>query len=242
MQQHEEIRSLTEPGSLNPNNLGYCEITNRILIISPRPASLRALVAELAERCYDVLLLHHADDPLLSMVQGNIIVVDRTADLPAGAATALPGDGTSPVLALVNKEAATAPHGEEWVNWPCPIEEIIGKINQLSLKTTVPIEETRNYVFKEIVLDPGRMTVTRGGAKVDLTKTEYDLLRTLIAADGKVMTRQELMNGVWGEQYFGGSNAVDVHIKSLRHKLNDDPKDPRYIATVRGTGYRLADL
>jgi two-component system alkaline phosphatase synthesis response regulator PhoP len=239
MQQHEEVRSLTDNAVMID---GYCEITNRILIISPRPASLRTLVAELAERCYDVLLLHHADDPLLSMVQGNIIVVDRTVDLPTASATILPGGGSSPILALVSKGPTASSQGEEWVQWPCPIDEVIDKIKQLSLKHIVPLDESHNYVFKEIVLDPGRMTVTRSGAKVDLTKTEYDLLRTIIAADGKVMTRQNLMNGIWGEQYFGGSNAVDVHIRSLRHKLNDDPKEPRYIATVRGAGYRLADL
>lgn len=247
MQEREVSGSLTGIAVMNdriisteePENADYCEITNRILIVSPRPASLRALVAELAEKCYDVLLLHHADDPLLSMVQGNIIVVDRTYQLPS--AVSWPSDGSAPVLALVNSaESATYP-GEESVSWPCPIDEVIAKIQQLSLQHAVPAEESRNYVFKELVLDPDRMTVTRKGARVDLTKTEYDLLRTIIAADGKVMTRQELMNGIWGEQYFGGSNAVDVHIRSLRSKLDDDPREPRYIATVRGAGYRLAD-
>ncbi|QMV43129.1 winged helix-turn-helix domain-containing protein [Cohnella cholangitidis] len=256
MQEREQIRSLngaseaTEVAVVNeslispiePNDQGFCEITNRILIISPRPASLRSLVAELADKCYDVLLLHHADDPLLNMVQGNIIVVDRTAHSPSATANAWPSDGSSPVLALINGADSTVHPGEETVQWPGSIEQVIAKIQQLSLKYTVPIEESRTYVFKDVVLDPDRMTVTRNGSRVELTKTEYDLLRTIIAADGKVLTRQELMNEVWGEQYFGGSNAVDVHIRSLRSKLEDDPKEPRYIATVRGAGYRLADL
>lgn len=249
MQEREEIRPLKEiavsnEGLISPmdmNELGYCEITNRILIISPRPASLRSLVAVLAEKCYDVILLHHADDPLLSMVQGNIIVIDRTAPLPQAVTAAWPSDGSSPVLALVNDAESVSLLGEESVTWPGPIEEVIAKIQQLSLQYTVPVEESRNYVFKEIIIDPDRMAVTRNGVKVDLTKTEYDLLRTIIVADGKVLSRQELMNSVWGEQYFGGSNAVDVHIRSLRSKLEDDPKVPRYIATVRGAGYRLAD-
>jgi two-component system alkaline phosphatase synthesis response regulator PhoP len=247
MQEREISSALTEVAVLNDRMISseeagdadYCEITNRILIVSPRPASLRALVAELAEKCFDVLLLHHADDPLLSMVQGNIIVVDRTAQLPSAASW--PNDGSAPVLALVNDADSASYPGEESIRWPCPIGEVIAKIQQLSLQHAVPAEESRNYVFKELVLDPDRMTVTRKGSRVDLTKTEYDLLKTIIAADGKVMTRQELMNGVWGEQYFGGSNAVDVHIRSLRSKLEDDPKEPRYIATVRGAGYRLAD-
>ncbi|RED64993.1 winged helix-turn-helix transcriptional regulator [Cohnella lupini] len=231
--------SITQPLAFDDG--GYCEITNRILIVSPRPSALRSLVAELAEKCYDVLLLHHADDPLLSMVQGNIVVVDRTVDFPAAVTAAWSQDGSAPVLALVNDAPSASGHSEEWVKWPGPIGEVIAKIQQLSLQYTAPAEDARNYVFKEIVLDPDRMTVTRGGSRVELTKTEYDLLRTIIAADGKVLTRQELLNSVWGEHYFGGSNAVDVHIRSLRSKLDDDPKEPRYIATVRGAGYRLAD-
>jgi len=250
MQEHEQSNTLNNTlvisdsivsPPLELNDQGFCEITNRILIVSPRPASLRTLVAELAQRCYDVLLLHHADDPLLSMVQGNIIIVDRTVELPATIATAWPSDGSAPVLALVNDLESAAFKGEEFVKWPGQIDEVIAKIQQLSLMYSAPPEESRNYVFKDIVLDLDRMTVIRSGSKVDLTKTEYDLLRTLIAANGKVMTRQELMNEIWGEQYFGGSNAVDVHIRSLRSKLNDDPRAPLYIATVRGAGYRLAD-
>ncbi|UUZ86595.1 helix-turn-helix domain-containing protein [Paenibacillus sp. P26] len=74
-----------------------------------------------------------------------------------------------------------------------------------------------------------------------MTKTEFELLRHLLDAAGTVLTRQELMDAVWGEHYFGGSNTVDVHMKSLRHKLGDNPREPQYIATVRGVGYRIVD-
>ncbi|MFC4597585.1 winged helix-turn-helix domain-containing protein [Cohnella hongkongensis] len=221
---------------------GYCEVTDRILIVSPRPAALRTLVAELARRCYDVLLLHHADDPLLGIVQGSIVVMDRTVGVPAPAsAPSWLSDGSSPVLALVNDATAARP-GEETVVWPGPIDGVIGKIQQLAAQSANTSEPPRLLSFKDIVVDPDRMTVTRKGSRIDLTKTEYDLLRAILAAGGKVMTRQELMNEVWGETYFGGSNAIDVHIRSLRSKLDDDPKRPTYIATVRGAGYRLADL
>ncbi|WP_186438297.1 winged helix-turn-helix transcriptional regulator [Cohnella terricola] len=250
MQQREQVRSITDdtmtpndfvPSAPMPGPGDFCEITNRILIVSPRPAALRTLVAELAQRCYDVLLLHHADDPLLSMIQGTIVVIDRTVEHPVSSATAWQADGSSPVLALVNDTASGSRPGEETVKWPGPINDVIAKIQQLSIQYPPLPEVLRNLSFKDIVLDPDRMTVTRGGTRVDLTKTEYDLLRAILAGDGKVMTRQELMNEVWGESYFGGSNAIDVHIRSLRSKLNDDPKQPRYIATVRGAGYRLAD-
>ncbi|MFC5404958.1 response regulator transcription factor [Cohnella soli] len=223
------------------NEQGYCVITNRILIVSPRPASLRSLVAELANRCYDVLLLHHADDPLLGMVPGHIIVIDRTTELPQSMTAALPAKGTSPVLALVSSMDAVIPEGEQRVVWPGSIDDVYAVIERLASDAAFIPGEQRVFQFKELSLDAERMTISRAGVRVDLTKTEYDLLRAIMAGGGKVMSRQALMNEVWGESYFGGSNAVDVHIRSLRNKLRDDPKEPRYIATVRGVGYRLAD-
>jgi two-component system, OmpR family, alkaline phosphatase synthesis response regulator PhoP len=222
-------------------NADYCEITNRILIVSPRPASLRSLVAELAVKCYDVLLLHHADDPLLKMVQGSIVVIDRTAE-PHFSSAISAGQGSVPVLALVRDASSVPFPNEEWVIWPCSTRELIAKINELSLKYPIPSGEPHIQSFKDIVVDASRMTVSRGGSRIDLTKTEFDLLRALMTAGGKVLSRDDLIHQVWGEQNFGGSNAVDVHIRSLRQKLGDDPREPRYIATVRGAGYRLADI
>lgn len=237
MQGDEQIQ-LVEP--LDIEETDYCAITNRILIISPRPASLRSLVAELAVRCYDVLLLHHVDDPLLKMVPGSIVVIDRTGE-PHSSAELPPAEGSPPVLALVRDESAQAPPHEQRVVWPCPIDHLVAKIEELSAKYPTPSGAPHIQSFKDIYLDASRMTVTRAGARIDLTKTEFDLLRALMSANGKVLTREDLINEVWGEQYFGGSNSVDVHIRSLRQKLGDDPKEPRYIATVRGSGYRLAD-
>ncbi len=85
------------------------------------------------------------------------------------------------------------------------------------------------------------MTVDRGGQRIDLTKTEYDLLLHFISSDGSVLTRESLLDTVWGLQFYGGSNLVDAHIKSLRKKLKDSAVAPKYIVTVRGAGYRLAD-
>nr|WP_240464281.1 response regulator transcription factor [Paenibacillus apiarius] len=95
--------------------------------------------------------------------------------------------------------------------------------------------------FKDVVVDLKRFIVLKAGTKIDLTRTEFDLLKGLLLRGGGVMTRQEIMEFVWGENYFGGSNSVDVHIKSLRQKLGDAPKNPKYIVTVRGIGYRIAD-
>jgi two-component system response regulator RegX3 len=79
------------------------------------------------------------------------------------------------------------------------------------------------------------------GEPVPLTPKEFDLLETLIARKGRLLTRQFLIAEVWGPDYFGDTKTLDVHIKRLRQKIEEDPHRPKHIVTVRGLGYKFAD-
>jgi DNA-binding response OmpR family regulator len=95
----------------------------------------------------------------------------------------------------------------------------------------------------DLVLDPERHEVTIAGSTVQLTHVEFRLLQTLLEADGRVLTRDQLLDAVWGAyQSEVLDRTVDVHIRRLRDKLGDDPDAPRYVATVRGAGYRSAPV
>ncbi|HET7702074.1 MAG TPA: response regulator transcription factor [Candidatus Limnocylindrales bacterium] len=96
-------------------------------------------------------------------------------------------------------------------------------------------------VHNGLVLDPDRHEVTVDGAMVQLTHVEFRLLQTLLEADGRVLSRDQLLDAVWGaEQSEILDRTIDVHIRRLRDKLGDDPDAPRWVATVRGSGYRSA--
>lgn len=88
-------------------------------------------------------------------------------------------------------------------------------------------------------IDRRRYQVTRNGQPLALTQREYDLLIALLDADGAVMARADLLDRVWGESWFGDPRTLDVHIRWLREKLEQDPAHPTLILTVRGVGYRL---
>jgi DNA-binding response OmpR family regulator len=93
----------------------------------------------------------------------------------------------------------------------------------------------------DLVLDAGRYEVTRDGKAIPLTRVEFRLLQTILEADGRVLTRDQLLDAVYGrEQAEILDRTVDVHIGRLRDKLGDDADAPRYVATVRGVGYRAA--
>ena len=89
-------------------------------------------------------------------------------------------------------------------------------------------------------IHPDRGVATRRGEDVHLTLTELRLLSELAAAGGRVVTREQLLERVWGYDYFGDTRLLDVHVRRLRRKVEDDPSAPRLVLTVRGIGYRLA--
>ena len=101
------------------------------------------------------------------------------------------------------------------------------------------VEEDAPMEFGELTIDPGRREVRLGEEQVSLTALEFDLLATLASRPGLVFSRGQLLERVWGDDYFGGDHVVDVHVANLRKKVEDDPSSPRYVETVRGVGYRF---
>jgi DNA-binding response OmpR family regulator len=95
-------------------------------------------------------------------------------------------------------------------------------------------------LFGALRVDPDSRKVWLGAEELDLTRTEFDLLDALTAQPKRAFTRRQLIEAVWGSDWFGDEHIVDVHVGHLRKKLNDDAASPRYIRTVRGVGYGMA--
>jgi DNA-binding response OmpR family regulator len=93
--------------------------------------------------------------------------------------------------------------------------------------------------FGGIRIDPGAREVSVDGSPIDLTRTEFNLLDLLSASPRTVLSRETLVQSLWGGEWFSDDHVLDVHMSSLRRKLGDDPKAPRFVHTVRGVGYRF---
>jgi len=102
-----------------------------------------------------------------------------------------------------------------------------------------PAEQKGPLVAGDLVIDTAAHTVTVAGQPVELTPLEFDLLQALVENAGRVLSVDELLNRVWGEEYVGQPQVVYVHIHWLRERLEEDPQTPRRIVTVRGVGYKL---
>jgi DNA-binding response OmpR family regulator len=96
-------------------------------------------------------------------------------------------------------------------------------------------------VGSDVELDVSRMEARFGGHRVDLTKTEFQLLAAMARQPGRVFTRAQLLDAVRGVAFESYERAIDAHIKNIRKKLEPDPRSPRFVLTVFGVGYRFAD-
>tara|TARA_B100000475_G_scaffold50401_1_gene34409 strand:+ start:846 stop:1529 length:684 start_codon:yes stop_codon:yes gene_type:complete len=127
---------------------------------------------------------------------------------------------------------------DDYLRKPFDPKELSARVRAL-LRRSKTIGAPSNFSFDqlEIIADEGMVRIS--GQEVHLTRTEFKLLIELATNSGKVLSREDLLERVWGYDYFGDSRLVDVHVRRLRTKVEIDPANPKYVVTVRGMGYKL---
>jgi DNA-binding response OmpR family regulator len=131
---------------------------------------------------------------------------------------------------------------DDYVTKPFSMRELLARVRAALRRARMrPDDEddTRPVTFGRLRLDPARRELTRDGQPIPLKPKEYDLLWFFVRHPGRVFTREHLLEQVWGYDFPGGSRTVDVHVRWLRGKIEDDPANPRFLRTSRGAGYRF---
>jgi two-component system alkaline phosphatase synthesis response regulator PhoP len=134
---------------------------------------------------------------------------------------------------------------DDYITKPFSPRELIARVKARLRAIKILADEkavgAKAYVFKDLILVPDKYEAFIGEIKMELTPKEFDLLRLLTSNQGRVFTRELLLEKVWGYEFSGDTRTVDVHIRHLRQKLNDDSNYPDYIETVRGVGYKFVE-
>jgi DNA-binding response OmpR family regulator len=129
---------------------------------------------------------------------------------------------------------------DEYVTKPFSPRVLVAKVRALLRRTYGDLSSEQNvWRLGELTLNAETYTVTKGGERIEVTPSEFDLLKVLISRPGRVFTRMELLDQTQGEAYAAYERTIDVHIKNLRAKIEADPRHPQYIETVYGVGYRM---
>lgn len=134
---------------------------------------------------------------------------------------------------------------DDYITKPFSVTEVLARIKanirrntQYAASTTEqqPILQTGNLIMKL-----NEYSVTKNGCKIELTSKEFEILKLLLQNPKKVYTKEQIYSLVWNDTYYGDANAVNVHISRLRNKIEDNPREPQYVITVWGIGYKLGE-
>ena len=127
---------------------------------------------------------------------------------------------------------------DDYVTKPFSLRELVARI-KVGLRRQTGRRKSPLHRLGNIEIDLPSHRVTKNGAELSLTKKEYEILELFLSRPGEVITRDEFLNQLWGEDVYVTHRVIDTHMASLRKKLEDDPNNPEHILSVRGVGYRL---
>jgi two-component system response regulator RegX3 len=132
---------------------------------------------------------------------------------------------------------------DDYVTKPFSIRELVSRVRahlrRASMAAGVPVDEV--LTGGPVTIDVSRHEVTVNGETTSLPPKEFELLETLLRRRGRLLTREFLIDEVWGHDYVGDTKTLDVHVKRLRRKIEPDPHEPVHLVTVRGLGYKFVD-
>lgn len=217
----------------------------RVLLVEDEPEIASALASELRHSRYEVRVEHDGLPALTAAREWkpDLVVLDLRLPTLDGfeVCRRLRSRSTVPILILTARESVLDrvrgldAGADDYLTKPFSLDELLARVRAALRRARIAAAGERLEVA-DLVLDARAHEVTRGGRSVDLTAREFELLEFLLRHAGQVLSRQQIFSEVWGYDFLGDSNVIDVYIRALRRKV-DDGHDTRLIHTVRGVGY-----
>ena len=153
--------------------------------------------------------------------------------------------GSIPIIMLtargqeVDKVVGLELGADDYVTKPFSIRELLARVKAVLRRTAVVPKEMDQHSFADVEVDLKRCRVLKSGRVIDVSSKEFELLKYFICHSGEVLSRDRLLEEVWGYENYPTTRTVDTHLVRLRQKLEPDPEQPQYFLTVHGTGYRF---
>jgi two-component system alkaline phosphatase synthesis response regulator PhoP len=220
-----------------------------ILIIEDEPELVKVLRSYLEQAGFQVLTAYRGDSGLSTWEHKRPDLVLLDLNLPGmdglDVAREIRRKSSTPIIMLTARVEETDQliglelGADDYITKPFSPRVVVARVRALLRRADSAPETPQIVRALDLEIDLGGHTLTRDGLEIDLTPTEFNLLAAMAAQPGRAYTRLQLLEVSQGAAYEGYERTVDAHIKNLRSKLEHDPKNPRYIETVFGVGYRF---
>jgi two-component system alkaline phosphatase synthesis response regulator PhoP len=229
-------------------------MTRRLLLVEDEPGLVMTLTDRLIAEGYEIETATTAPQALAAAGNGHYDAILLDVMLPGGngldvCRTLRQRGVQTPILMLtakgqvVDRVVGLKLGADDYLVKPFEMAELLARIEALLRRsgTTAAANATSgdSFRFGDIAVDFRRAEVTKGGQPLDLSAREFKLLRYFLEHRGAALSRDELLNEVWGYNAMPSTRTVDVHVAWLRQKLEDNPRHPQYIITVHGLGYKF---
>jgi len=223
---------------------------SRILVVEDDPAILRGVRDNLQYESHEVLTATdgEAGYRLLAEKKPDLVILDLMLPKINGyeLCRRVRGEGiTTPILMLtargeeVDRVMGLDLGADDYVTKPFSVPELLARVRAILRRVRSAESLPPELRFDDVVVDFLRYEAQKGGKVLKLSRKEFGILRQLAAQAGQVVTREDLLNEVWGYENYPSTRTVDNHIASLRAKLEENPSHPRRLLTVHGVGYKL---
>jgi DNA-binding response OmpR family regulator len=228
-------------------------MAKQILIIDDEPMIVESVSYNLKQEGYEVLTALDGESGLQLALTKEVDLILLDLMLPGmngmEICRQIRQQSSVPIIMLTAKEGeidrvlGLELGADDYVTKPFSMRELLARIKTV-LKRTIPTgpgmpETAKTIKIGELQIDLLGHEVTVKNQVINLSSKEFEMLRIMASHPGQVLSREQLLNLVWGNDFYGDSRTVDVHIRWLREKIENDPGDPEYILTVRGVGYKF---
>jgi len=225
-----------------------------ILLVDDEESIQKLLTFPLEREGYRVVQARDGEEALLRFQEGPVDLVVLDVMLPKldglEVCRRLRTTSAVPIIMLtarddeVDKVLGLELGADDYITKPFSIREFRSRVRALLRRASAPRHQPSAEEVIEadgLVIDPGRRSVELEGRSMQLTYVEFELLRTLAGRPGRVFSRQALLEAIRGGSEYREPRTIDVHVRHLREKLEQDPRDPQFVLTVRGVGYRFRE-
>jgi len=222
---------------------------SRILIVEDEPALLRAIVDNFRFESYEVIEAADGESGYLKANQHNpdLIILDIMLPRMSGfdVCRRLRAEGVQiPILMLTargdesDRVIGLDLGADDYVTKPVSLRELSARVRAHLRRSHILTTQPDELLIGEVRIDFRSYEARRGITSLDFTRKEFQLLRLLVSRQGVVVSRDELLDEVWGQEAYPSTRTVDTHVANLRAKIEPDPRRPQHLITVHGVGYR----